>query len=180
MQKHIVKYSHRDYDSRIVANEKTHRAYFGTGESHRINTQQIKNQLQEMLGWICEHMVLPTEQSHRIAEWALATDTYITKTTVPRGWDIDNARATWTDSRTGNTKHTRPCAIGVLGGMVMNSLTQSEFTELQIQGLNRLFEGMQAPGLRELWPNRWRAYEFVHKEQAQRDTAATLDQLFGA
>lgn len=181
MRKQTVTYSHREYDSRITT-DTVQRCYFGSGQAHQITTQRIKNQLTEMLGWITEHMVLPTEPSRIIANWALEQDTvYKTKTTIPRDWDITDPRVVWTNPRTGSTKHTRPCAIGVLGGMVLNSLTQREFTEPQIQGLNHLFATMiTEPGddRETLWPSHWTAYNFVREERAQREEQSAVDRLF--
>lgn len=178
MRNQKIAYSHREYDSRITT-DSVHRCYFGSGPAHQTTTQQIKNQLTAMLGWISEHMVLPTEQSRAIANWALESDThYKTKTSIPGSWDITDPKQTWTNPKTGYTKHTRPSAIGVLGGMVMNSLTQREFTEPQIQGLNRLFASMQTPELQSIWPEHWICYEFEHQETAQRDTQDRLTELF--
>ena len=181
MIRKTVSYSFRQYDSRITA-DKVQRAYFGVGQQHTTQMDQLRRQATEMLGWITEHMVLPTEASRIIADWALKHDTkYPTKTTIPNNWTITDPKQTYTNPKTGYTKHTRPCAIGVLGGMVRNMLTQREFTEPQIVALNHLFSTMISdPGddFETLWPNHWIAYTFEHDTTAHRQMADPIDQLF--
>jgi hypothetical protein len=181
MIRKTVNYSFREYDSRITA-DKVQRAYFGVGQEHTNTMEQIRRQSTEMLGWIAEHMVLPTEASRVIASWALDPDTkYLTKTTIPTNWIITDPKQTFTNPKTGYTKHTRPCAFGVLGGMVRNLQTQRELTEPQIKALNHLFSTMiSEPGddFETLWPSHWTAYNFVHNATAQRQLADPIDQLF--
>ena len=183
MLRKTIPYSYREYDSRITT-DTVHRIYFGSGQAHQIQTQQIKNQLTEMLGWINEYMVLPTTQGRAIANWALEPNTrFKTKTTIPNDWDIIEPKETWTNPRTGYTKHTRPCPLGVLGGMVANGLKQREFTQPQIDALNLLFADMcstpENPHDFEcLFPAHWVAYNFVYEEKIQREEESAIDRLF--
>jgi hypothetical protein len=92
-----IPYHFREYDSRVVTNDVVKRAYFDTDKNaHQAQSTQIISQLNEMLPWICEHMVLPTVESSAIREWAFSTELFDknhnklpsmpTRTRIPQKW----------------------------------------------------------------------------------------------
>lgn len=169
-----VPYHNRDYDSRVVTNDIVERAYFDTDKSrHQTMSNEIIGQINAMLPWIAEHMVLPTIEGAALRDWALSQElfdkdnkklpTMPTKSRIPQKWvdNITDTKNIWRNPRTGDVRHTKPCPLGVLGGLVANFKTQRELTAPQIKALNILFASTDDPVFDYLFPAHWYRYEFV-------------------
>jgi hypothetical protein len=187
-----IPYFFQEYDSRVVANSTVNRAYFATDRGqHQVISQQLRTQLTEMLAWICEHKVLPTDEGSWLHNWCESplTDpnnptakvkTMPCKSRIPRTWveHITDTAHIFRNPKTGDVRHTRPCVIGVLGGLVNNLATQRELTEPQIESLNIMFACTQHDLFDHIFPDHWIRYEFRHQKTAQRDTQDRLTELF--
>ena len=188
-----IPYHNREYDSRVVTNDVVKRAYFDTDKTaHQAQSTQIITQLNEMLPWICENMVLPTVESSAIREWALSQEltqltdkghvklpAMPTRTRIPVKWvdNITDSRNIWRNQRTGDVRHTKPCPLGVLGGLVANFKTQRELTDPQIKALNILFASTNDPIYDYLFPSHWYRFEFVQTPPQRVDD--NLSAIFG-
>lgn len=180
MIRKTINYSFREYDSRITS-DVVKRAYFGSKREHEVTMPVLKNQLVEILGWVTEHMVLPTLEANVVRDWAFEQNKkYPTRSTIPQAWmaQVYNSKETYTNQKTGYTKHTSPSNIGVLGGMVRNLITQRELTQPQLVALNMLFESMCSdPVLEYVFPSHWIAYDF--QPGGVVDTTTNLEAIFG-
>lgn len=146
------------------------RYFFGNTAEHKHRTAQITRQLTEYLGWFAEHMVLPTKVSEVVEEWLKAPVSVGTKSTIPADWidfGITQPKSTWYNAKTGNTKATQPCPLGVIGGLVRNLQTQRELTEPQIKAIevicdsmNTKLDGRLPEGLRII-PPQWVGFAFT-------------------
>jgi hypothetical protein len=186
-----IPYSTREYDSRVTTNDVVKRAYFDP-KSHDAAMTAFKNQINDMLPWITEHMVLPTVEGQAIHEWALSTTltdnaqgvqlpAMPTRTRIPKPWvkNISDPKHVYTNPRTGDARHTKPCPLGVLGGLAGNLRTQRELTQPQITALNILFRSMSGPVYDYLFPDNWVRYDFVLVESHGKTGTDKLADIFG-
>jgi hypothetical protein len=186
-----IPYSNREYDSLVTTNDVVKRAYFDP-KSHDAVMAAFKSQINDMLPWITEHMVLPTVEGQALQQWALSTTltdnaagvqlpSMPTRTRIPKPWikNITDPKNTWTNPRTGDTRHTRPCPLGVLGGLAGNLKTQRELTEPQIRALNILFRSMSGPVYDYLFPDNWIRYDFVQVASHGGSGTDKLADIFG-